>query len=264
MSQGDRALLAAARAICDSQRLVVLTGAGISKESGIPTFRDALDGLWARYDPQQLATPEAFRRDPKLVWDWYEYRRGLIARAGPNPGHVAIAELENYLAHVVVITQNIDGLHAAAGSHDVIAMHGDIWRNKCFANCQGEPTPINVDELAWDRESGPPTCPYCGAYVRPDVVWFTELLSPAALERAFTLSRTCDVMLVVGTSGIVTPVANMPYYARRSGAMVIEVNPNTTPITEFATLHLAGPSGEILPQIVAAVAQRGTPHDRGG
>jgi NAD-dependent deacetylase len=261
MSQGKQTLLDAARAIRDSLRLVVLTGAGISKESGIPTFRDALDGLWAKYDPQQLATPDAFRRNPKLVWDWYEYRRGLIARASPNPGHVAIAELENYLAHVVVITQNIDGLHAAAGSHDVIAVHGDIRRNKCFANCQGEPTPINVDELEWDRQAGPPVCPHCGAYVRPDVVWFTELLPSAAVERALTLSRTCDVMLVVGTSGIVTPVAHMPYYARRSGAMVIEVNPNATPITDFATLHFAGPSGEILPQIVAAVAQNGAPHE---
>jgi NAD-dependent deacetylase len=261
MNQGEQTLFAAARAIRNSQRLVVLTGAGISKESGIPTFRDALDGLWARYDPQQLATPDAFRRNPKLVWDWYQYRRGLIAGASPNPGHLAIAELEHYLAHVVVITQNVDGLHAAAGSHDVIAMHGDIRRNKCFANCRGEPTPIEVDDLEWDRAAGPPVCPYCGAYVRPDVVWYNELLPPAALERASNLSRTCDVMLVVGTSGIVTPVANMPYYARRSGAMVIEVNPNTTPITDFATLHLAGPSGEVLPRIVSAVAQNGTPHE---
>jgi NAD-dependent deacetylase len=259
MSQGDQTLRAAARAIRDSQRLVVLTGAGISKESEIPTFRDAMDGLWAKYDPQQLATPEAFRRHPKLVWDWYEYRRGLIANASPNPGHVAIAELENYLAHVVVITQNVDGLHAAAGSHDVIAVHGDIRRNKCFANCRGEPTPINVDELAWDRTAGPPTCPYCGAYVRPDVVWFTEALSRDALARALNLSETCDVMLVVGTSGVVYPIAALPSYAHERGAVLIEVNPNTTPITELATLHLAGRSGEILPQIVAAVAQ----HDGG-
>ncbi len=256
MNQGDHTpLAAAARAIRDSQRLVVLTGAGISKESGIPTFRDALDGLWAKYDPQQLATPTAFRRNPKLVWDWYQYRRGLIAGASPNPGHYAIAELEKHLAHVVVITQNIDGLHAAAGSHDVIAMHGDIWRNKCFAHCRGEPTLIDVDEL----EAGPPVCPYCGAYVRPDVVWFNESLAREALERAFALSQACDVMLVVGTSGVVAPVATLPLYVRERGAVLIEVNPDVTPITKLATLHFAGPSGEILPQIAAAVAQNGTP-----
>jgi NAD-dependent deacetylase len=245
----------AARAIRTSRRLVVLTGAGISKESGIPTFRDALDGLWAKYDPQQLATPAAFRRNPKLVWDWYQYRRGLVAPASPNPGHYAIAELERYLSHVVVITQNIDGLHHAAGSHDVIAVHGDIRQNKCFANCQGESTLINIDELEWDREAGPPSCPFCGAYVRPNVVWFTESLPLDALERAFTLSQTCDVMLIVGTSGVVVPVATLPYYARENGAVLIEVNPVTTPITDIATLRLAGPAGEILPELVAALEQ---------
>jgi NAD-dependent deacetylase len=247
----------AARAIRSSQKLVILTGAGISKESGIPTFRDAMDGLWAKYDPEQLATPAAFRRNPKLVWDWYQYRRELIAPARPNPGHDAIAELEKYLPHVVVITQNVDGLHQIAGSSDVIPVHGDIRQNKCFANCQGDPTPINIDELTWDKTAGPPQCPHCGAYVRPDVVWFTESLPGPALERAFDLSRTCDVMLIVGTSGVVVPVATLPQYARQNGATVIEVNPNETPITTIAHIYLAGPGGEILPKIVTAIAPGG-------
>ncbi|MBI5960754.1 MAG: NAD-dependent deacylase [Chloroflexi bacterium] len=243
----------AALAIRRSHRLVVLTGAGISKESGIPTFRDALDGLWARYDPQQLATPSAFRRNPKLVWDWYHYRRGLLAQSQPNPGHYAIAELENLLPQVVVITQNIDGLHHKAGSHDVIPVHGDIQLNKCFADCQGDPTFIDITRLEWDPESGPPRCPHCGAYVRPAVVWFEEMLPHAALERAYELSATADVMLVVGTSGTVQPVASLPFLAYQSHAIVIEVNPEPTPITMVARWSLSGPSGVILPQVIAAI-----------
>jgi NAD-dependent deacetylase len=243
----------AAQAIRASQHLVVLTGAGISKESGIPTFRDALDGLWAQYDPQQLATPRAFRRNPRLVWDWYSHRRDLLAQAQPNPAHYAIADLDRHLAHVVVITQNIDGLHQRAGSRDVIAMHGDIRRNRCFANCQGDPTYIDVDGLDWDREAGPPRCPYCGDYVRPDVVWFEERLPPAALDRALQLCETTDVMLVVGTSGTVQPAASLPFLAHEHGATIVEVNPDLTPITSVARWHLAGPAAAILPQVVEAL-----------
>jgi NAD-dependent deacetylase len=244
----------AARAIRASQRLVVLTGAGISKESGIPTFRDALDGLWEQYDPQQLATPRAFRRNPGLVWDWYSHRRELLAQAQPNLAHYAVADLERHLAHVAVVTQNIDGLHQQAGSRDVVTLHGDIRRNKCFANCQGDPTYVDVDALDWDRDAGPPRCPYCGEYVRPDVVWFEEMLPPAALERAFQLSEMTDVMLVVGTSGTVQPAASLPFLAREHGATIVEVNPNRTPITSIARWHLAGPAGVILPQVVAALS----------
>lgn len=247
-------IVEAAGAIRASQRLVVLTGAGVSKESGIPTFRDALDGLWAQYDPQQLATPHAFRRNPRLVWDWYSYRRDLLAQAQPNPAHYAIADLQRHVEQVVVITQNIDGLHQRAGSRNVIPMHGDIRRNKCFANCQGDPTYVDVEALEWDRDAGPPRCPYCGEYVRPDVVWFEEMLPPAALDRAFRLSQAADVMLVVGTSGTVQPVASLPFLARQHGATVVEINPNRTPITAIARWHLAGPAGIILPQVVAALS----------
>ena len=250
--QPNPAITAAAQAIRASQRLVVLSGAGISKESGIPTFRDAMHGLWSRYDPMQLATPRAFRRNPRLVWDWYQYRRGLLAEAVPNPGHYAIAQLEDLLPHVVVITQNIDGFHQQAGSTDVIPVHGDIRRNKCFDNCQGNPTYVNIDELVeWDQSAGPPRCPYCGAYVRPDVVWFEETLPADAIARAFDLCETADVLLVVGTSGVVQPVAHLPFVAAQNGARVIEVNPEQTPISRVVRWHLAGPSGEILPQVIA-------------
>lgn len=255
MSEAGRpapAITAAAQAIRASQRLVVLSGAGISKESGIPTFRDAMGGLWSRYDPMQLATPRAFRRDPRLVWDWYTYRRGLLADAVPNPGHYAIAQLEDLVPHVVVITQNTDGLHQQAGSTDVIPVHGDMRRNRCFDNCQGGPTYVNLDDLAdWDPSAGPPRCPHCGAYVRPDVVWFEETLPADAIARAFDLCRAADVLLVVGTSGVVQPVAQLPFVAAQHGAQVIEVNPDQTPISRVARWHLAGPSGEILPQVIA-------------
>lgn len=236
-----------------SARPVVLTGAGVSKESGIPTFRDALDGLWAQYDPQQLATPRGFRRNPKLVWDWYEHRREMLSTARPNPAHCAIAEIEAVLPQLVVITQNIDGLHIAAGSRDVIALHGDIRRNKCFDNCQGDPTLVDVAALVWDRADGPPRCPHCGAWVRPDVVWFEEMLPAAALERAYDLSHATDVMLVVGTSGVVQPAASLPFAAKQHGATIIEVNPEMTSITLIADWHLSGPAGAILPLIVAAL-----------
>jgi len=243
-------IAAAAGVLRDSQCLVVLTGAGISKESGIPTFRDALDGLWARYDPQMLATALAFMQDPKLVWDWYQYRRTLLAGAQPNPGHTAIAALQDLLPQVVVVTQNIDGLHHLAGSRDVITLHGDIRRSKCFYNCQGDPTYIDVEQLEWDPEAGPPSCPHCGRWVRPDVVWFGEMLPQAALARARELSEAADVMLVVGTSGVVQPAAGLPAVAKQHGAAVIEVNPEHSLITSFADYHLHGPSGVILPQVV--------------
>ncbi len=250
-------IVEAAQRLRSAKRLVVLTGAGVSKESGVPTFRDAMDGLWARYDPQQLATPEAFAANPKLVWDWYEFRRQMLHGVKPNPGHAAIAQLETLLPQVVVVTQNIDGLHQMAGSTDVITLHGDIRRNKCSANCQGTPTLIDVDTLDWDRQDGPPRCPHCGKWVRPDVVWFNELLPAAAIERAVLLSKTADVMLVVGTSGVVQPAASLPYNARHyNDATVIEVNPTPSEITPVANLFLEGPSGQILPQVVQAMREQ--------
>ncbi len=255
MTDYDKILEAAYR-LHNAAALVVLTGAGVSKESGIPTFRDALDGLWARYDPQQLATPEAFHINPKLVWDWYEHRRQMMDGIQPNAGHYALAALEDLLPQVVIVTQNIDGLHKMAGSTDVIPLHGSIHQHKCFAACRGNPTLVDISTLDWDREAGPPVCPFCGAWVRPDVVWFNETLPRAELERAIALSKQADVMLVVGTSGVVQPAASLPYYARRyNDAYVIDVNPTPSEITPIAQLFLEGPSGEILPQVVQAMRE---------
>lgn len=244
----------AAAIIGRSQRLVVLTGAGVSKESGVPTFRDAMDGLWARYDPGELATEQAFRRNPRLVWDWYEYRRGLVNQAVPNPGHLALAALEALLPQVVVVTQNVDDLHQRAGSTDIVPLHGAIMQNKCFDNCQGEPTLVDIAGLEDSvPEAGPPRCPYCGGWVRPDVVWFGENLPLGALHRALALAEAADVMLVVGTSGVIQPAASLPFVAQRAGATVIEANPNRSEITPLAAVWLDAPSGETLPQVVEVI-----------
>ena len=246
----------AAQFVAASRLLAVLSGAGVSKESGVPTFRDAQTGLWAQYDPQRLATPMAFLQDPPLVWSWYMFRHEMISAVKPNPGHHALAELEALLVpEVVVLTQNIDGMHHKAGSSDVVELHGNILRFKCFDNCQGSPTLLDLNTIEHD-DKNPPPCPHCGAYVRPDVVWFSENLPPAALERALETCRTCDVMLVVGTSGVVEPSASMPAFARHSGAKVIDVNPVPNGITPVADIFLQGPSGEMLPRLVEAVRQR--------
>lgn len=241
----------AAHTLSVARRLVVLTGAGMSKESGIPTFRDAQDGLWARYDPMRLATMEGFRADPKLVWNWYQYRFGLVNQCQPNPGHYAIVELERRLPRVVVVTQNVDGLHTLAGSGDVIELHGNIRRYKCLRGHAN----YTLDDLA-GQDAVPPLCPTagCGAMMRPDVVWFGEFLEPEMLNRAVAESEACDVMLIVGTSGVVQPAASLPYRAWQNRARVVEVNPTPSELTDLASIYLQGPAGEVLPQIVATLA----------
>ena len=263
----ERELIDQAAALLGRARLVVvLTGAGISKESGVPTFRDAMDSLWARYDPQQLATPGAFRRDPTLVWNWYTHRRELLRRAAPNPGHGALAQLESLVPQMVVITQNVDGLHQAAGSSDVIELHGNLSRDKCFAACQGEPTYVAPESALPPVGDMPPRCPHCEGYIRPDVVWFGEALPQAALARAVALSRGADVMLVVGTSGVVQPAASLPYYAAQSGKLIVDVNPFPDEISPMADVFLQGPAGEVLPRLVETVRtlREGRPVDTRG
>lgn len=250
----DADIRQAAQVIADSRSLAILSGAGVSKESGMPTFREAQTGLWAKYDPQQLATASAFLNNPGLVWSWYMFRRGLVNSTQPNPGHHALAKLDRLLPEVVVLTQNIDGFHHQAGSRDVVELHGNIRQYKCFDDCQGTPTLIDLETLDYDDEM-PPTCPHCGAYVRPNVVWFGESLPEQALRRAFETCETCDVMLVVGTSGVVQPAASMPYHAKRAGAAVIDVNTAPSEISSTADLFLRGPSGEVLPRVVEAVKQ---------
>lgn len=228
----------------DSQ-VVVLTGAGVSKESGIPTFRDAMTGLWANYNAEELATPEGFMNDPPLVWKWYEWRRKLVQDVQPNPGHYALAELEKLLPNYLLVTQNVDGLHARAGSKRMIEIHGNILRHKCFdKHHRQEDVPCGLDE--------PPFC-HCGSMIRPDVVWFGEQLSPHDLNQAMDAAESADVMLVVGTSGLVQPAASIPFLAKRSGAFVIEVNPTPTEITVITDAFLEGPSGEMLPRLVQAL-----------
>jgi NAD-dependent deacetylase len=245
----DDTLQSAARAVARSARLVVFTGAGVSKESGIATFREPETGLWAKYDPMQLATPEAYRRNPAFVWSWYEHRFGVAAAAEPNAGHLAIAELEQLLPKVVVVTQNIDGLHQRAGSSQVIELHGTMHSFRCI---DGHHRGFAWDDIAGQEEK-PPRCPECGDYVRPEVVWFGEGLPPDALNAAQQLSASCDVMLIVGTSGVVYPAAAVPLIAKEAGATVIDVNPQWDALARSCDLFLRGPGGEVLPQLVLAV-----------
>lgn len=230
-----------------ARSVTVLSGAGISADSGIPTFREAQIGLWARYDPQELATPQAFRRDPRLVWQWYAWRKNLVAQAKPNAGHLALAEMEYLLneshAKFTLITQNIDGLHQRAGSKSIVELHGNINRTKCFDEC------TLVEE--YDNEDGvPPRCPNCGGLLRPDVVWFGENLSAEALKSAWDAAQTCNLFFSIGTSSLVEPAASLPYVALSSGASIIEINPDETILTQRATYVLRGPSGKILPVLI--------------
>lgn len=228
----------------DAWSIVALTGSGISAESGIPTFREAQTGLWAHYDPQQLATPEAFMRDPKLVWEWYEWRRKLVGDAEPNPGHWALVELEGRVLNFTLVTQNVDGLHHRAGNENVIELHGNILRTICSAE---------RIEVGPEQPGAPPICPSCGAPLRPDVVWFGEMLPARAMETAFEAVRSCDVFLSIGTSSLVYPAASLPYEAVSAGATVVEVNPEDTPLTSRMDYTLRGRAGEVLPRLVEAI-----------
>jgi NAD-dependent deacetylase len=245
----------AARKMAASRSIAVLTGAGISHESGIPTFRGAQDGLWAKYDPYRLATREGFRADPQLVWEWYTYRRKLVERAEPNPGHFALAKLERLVDEFCLVTQNVDGLHRRAGSRIIVELHGNINGNRCFE----EDRPVEE----WDDSSTPPRCA-CGSYVRPDVVWFGESLPQEAVSRAFAACETADIVMVVGTSVLVQPAASLPFIALERGGWVLEVNTEPTPLSDRAHLVLSGKSGEILPGLVRRFEElrRGEPDPR--
>lgn len=233
-----------------ARRIAVLTGAGISAESGVPTFRDAQTGLWAQYDPHELATPQAFARDPKRVWEWYAWRRELVGRAQPNPGHLALAQLEARLSaaggRFTLITQNVDGLHQRAGSRAVIELHGNLRRSRCSQE--------GVVVEAWPETGDvPPRCPRCGAPLRPDVVWFNEALPPQALSAAVEAARAAEVFFSIGTSSLVEPAASLPFEALRAGASVVEVNPQRTPLSAHAAFNLRGPAGAVLPEILKAL-----------
>jgi len=237
------------RRLAGAKSMTVLTGAGVSAESGVPTFRDAQTGLWAQYRPEELATPRAFRRNPRLVWEWYAWRRKLVANAKPNPAHLALAELERLLPRFQLITQNVDGLHQRAGSQRVIELHGNIMRTRCY----DEGTVVYRWE---DTGDIPPKCPNCGGRLRPDVVWFEEALPETEMELATRASTTCDVFCSVGTSTVVHPAASLPFEALDSGATVVEINLQPTPFTARAHFALAGAAGLVLPELLASVRSR--------
>jgi NAD-dependent deacetylase len=222
--------------------ITVLTGAGVSAESGVPTFRGE-GGLWKTYRAQDLATPGAFQRDPETVWEWYDYRRQICSGIDPNPAHHAITRLDDALSDFLLITQNVDGLHRRAGTKRIVELHGNLFRVRC-TTC-GEVS----ENLETPLSEIPPKC-RCGGLLRPDVVWFGEALPEAALSESFERSRSCGLMLVVGTSGVVQPAASMPLLAKQAGAHLIEINPDPTPITPFADIHLSGKAGETLPGVV--------------
>ncbi|MFC1661412.1 NAD-dependent deacetylase [Gemmatimonadota bacterium] len=239
----------------NAEQICILTGAGVSAESGVPTFRGE-DGLWRSNRPEELATPQAFRRDPRLVWEWYEWRRGKIRECKPNPGHEALARL-SLRSGARLVTQNVDGLHElaarrAAGAEDPspampLELHGSIFRVRCTACtyrvAHREPIPSeSLDDL--------PQCPVCSSLLRPDVVWFGEALDSHILNEAFTVAGKSDLCLVVGTSALVHPAASVPLATLHAGGRILEVNPTDTPLTSAATVSLQGPSGALLPQII--------------
>jgi NAD-dependent deacetylase len=230
-----------------AQSVVVLTGAGVSAESGVPTFRDAQTGLWVNFKPEELATPRAFERNPRLVWEWYEWRRKLVSHAQPNPAHLALAAWEQCVPRFTLVTQNVDGLHQRAGSRDVIELHGNIVRTKCSVEHR-------VIAMWPQTNEVPPRCPHCGAWLRPDVVWFGEAMPEAETARAFHRSDECEVFLSIGTSAVVHPAAALPRQAKQHSAMLVEINPQPTPLTPHADFVLRGPAGEIVPALVAALA----------
>ncbi|MBW3533777.1 MAG: NAD-dependent deacylase [Gemmatimonadetes bacterium] len=248
--------LARARALVgDASRVVVLTGAGVSAESGVPTFRGP-QGLWKRHRSEELATPGAFARDPRLVWEWYAWRRDTVGACAPNQGHRALAAFQASRAGVTLVTQNVDGLHEiaareAAGRESEpaapVELHGSLFRVRC-TSCgtrRAHREPVDASDV-----STLPRCGACGALLRPDVVWFGEPLDPGILAAAFEAARGADVCLVVGTSAVVHPAASLPLATLESGGAVVEVNPEATPVTRSASVSLRGPAGDLLPPLL--------------
>lgn len=230
----------------ETLKLVALTGAGVSQESGLRTFRDAQTGLWAQYKPEDLASPHAFARDPKLIWDWYTWRREAVKGVRPNAGHYALVEIEKQIPQFTLITQNVDGLHRMAGNQSVLELHGNIQRVRC-SECS------TFTEIWGDDTESVPRCKECGGLLRPDVVWFGESLARDQLEAAVEAARACEVFLSIGTSGVVQPAASLAFAAHKGGAVVVEINAEPTPLTPKANYVFQGKSGEILPELVKAI-----------
>jgi len=237
----------AARLLADAGRLVVFTGAGVSKESGIPTYEETLQGRWAEFDPAFLNSVQTFSRDPELVWGYYQDMLSRYGDVKPNGAHEAIRRLESLVDKVVVVTQNIDGLHQQAGSTDVVELHGSFRRYRCAG---GRHTSMTYEQLIHKESSPVSRCPHCGDIARPEVVYFGELLPAGALERAFAEARLCDAMLVVGTRGEVQPAASVPLEAADAGAPIIEVNVKPGAVTRHARIFFEGKAADVVPKIV--------------
>lgn len=254
MYSKTRTLLAdAARLVRQAKRIVCLTGSGVSAESGVATFRNVENGLWSRFDPQRLATQEGFAANPGLVWQWYMHRLAAVEQAQPNPGHQSLAQLERDAEHFTLVTQNVDDLHERGGSRHVLHLHGRINRFRC--NVCG----FDHDLLPAERRATmPPRCFACGGAIRPGVVWFGEPLPGRLLDKAWQASEHCDLFLVVGTSGVVYPAAQLPLLARQCGACLIDINPEATPLSEQADIHLPGRSGALLPLLLEQMELVGT------
>ena len=259
MTHRQSALVAGlAQRLTPTARITVITGAGVSAASGVPTFRGA-DGLWKNVRLESLATPQAFAKDPRLVWEWYDWRRGQIAACRPNAAHHVLAEWSRRFPNFRLITQNVDGLHESAFAkattrpavgRDVIRLHGSIWEVECWRGCAASP-PRWRDETVPFREI-PPRCPHCGDVIRPGVVWFGEPLDPEMVEAA-TDAADCDVFITIGTSAVVYPAAGFIDLARRHGAYTVEINPEATPATATVDLALRGGAETVLPQIELAL-----------
>ena len=230
--------------IAGARRIAVLTGAGMSADSGIPTFRQAQAALWSDFDPMRLASPEGFRADPARVWSWYAWRREKVGAVQPHAGYFALAAAAQRFEQMVLLTQNVDGLHARAGSRNVIELHGNILHTTCFAQCG-----VRIDDPGALPPGIPPRCPRCGSHLRPDVVWFGEMLDAELLAQAERAASDCEVMLVVGTSGLVHPAAGLPALAARSGATIVTVNPEATEIDAIARICLRATAAQTLPEL---------------
>lgn len=237
-------------ALRSSRHVCVLTGSGISAESGVPTFREAQTGLWEKFDPHELATPEAFLRDPELIWKWYRWRRDLVAKVEPNAGHRALAELASQVKEFTLITQNVDGLHQRAGSTNVIQFHGNLFEDRCFDEGRVVTDATHTSDTV-------PTCPACGGNLRPGVVWFGEAIPERALHDAMTAVSTCDLFFSIGTSSLVWPAAGLAETAQQAGATIVEINPHATPLSGTSDYCLNGNAGTLLPDLVSRVRVAG-------
>jgi len=239
-------------ALRSASNITVLTGAGVSAESGIPTFRDKQTGLWEKYDAMELATPDAFAHDPAIVWGWYEWRRAAVLRAAPNPAHHAIEQLEKKAPYFTLVTQNVDDLHERAGSRNILHLHGEITKPYCERCHQGHALPSGIPDLPPEgARLDPPRCTTCRGTIRPGVVWFGESLPQQVWLAARKAAEQSQVFIVCGTSSLVQPAASLTDIASAAGATTIQINPNATDADTIVTHTLRGPAGTVLPQLIA-------------